>query len=387
VGRTAHRVGAVTPPTSDAPRATLSRAALHTNVAELRSRTAPGVRLMAAVKADGYGHGLEWTVAGLQAAAVDAFAVATTGEALAVRAWAPEALVLLLGPVRHCIGELVAAGIDLTVASHHDLSAIEGALAGGSARTRARVHVKSDTGMGRLGEPPQAALALALAVARSRAAELEGVWTHFASADEGPGDPPDASTASALARFDGLLADLEHHGLRPRWRHAANSAATLRYRASHYDLVRPGIALYGHAPAPAMAAETARLRPVLRLDAPITFVKRVAAGTPLSYGGTWRAPQATVIASLRCGYADGYPRSLSSLGEAGFRGRRVRVVGRVCMDQLLVDLGPDGSAEIGERVDLIGGAAPTASEVATAAGSFVYELLTGLGARVERLAG
>jgi alanine racemase len=338
---------------------------------------------MAAVKADAYGHGLPWVVRSLLAADVDAFAVATADEALAVRALAPTAMVLLLAPVRARIAALLEAEIALCVATTDDLAAVAAAL---PASVRAHLHVKADTGMGRLGQPPAGALALAAAVARSPGMELEGVWTHLANADEGRGDAPDATTALALAQFHELAAALGRHGLRPPYLHAANSAATLRYPAAHHDLVRPGIALYGYPPSGAMAAEGASLRPVMHLDAPITFVKRVEAGTPLSYGGTFRAEHATVIATVRCGYADGYPRSLSSRGVAAFRGRPVAVVGRVCMDQLLVDLGPEGGAEVGERVTLMGGEAPSAVAVAAAAGSFVYELLTGIGARVERVA-
>lgn len=340
---------------------------------------------MAAVKADAYGHGLAWTVASLRAVAVDAFAVASAEEALALRALAGDSLVLLLGPVRARILELVRHGIDLTVASEADVHAIEAALAPERGGWRARVHLKTDTGMGRLGQPPGAALALARQLSRSSAVALEGVWTHLASADEGPGEAPDEATAVALEAFAVLVDALEREGLRPRWLHAANSAATIRYPASHYDLVRPGIALYGHAPSGEMLTETVALQPVLRLDAPITFIKRVAAGTPLSYGGRWRSPQETVIATVRCGYADGYPRALSSRGIAALRGEQVPVVGRVCMDQLLVDLGPSGDAQVGERVELIGGAAAPAHALAEAAGSFVYELLTGLGTRVVRV--
>jgi alanine racemase len=175
-----------------------------------------------------------------------------------------------------------------------------------------------------------------------------------------------------------------HAGLRPPWAHAANSAAILVRPDAALDMVRPGIALYGQPPSAAVAAPRAGLRPALRLDAPITFAKRVPAGAAISYGGTWVAPRATVVATVRLGYADGYPRSLSSRGVGAWRGRRVPVVGRVCMDQLMLDLGPGAEPEPGERIEFVGGAAPSAVEVAEAAGSFAYELLTGIGARVLR---
>lgn len=369
-----------TPADPDAPHATIDLGALRANLALLRSRAATGVALLAAVKAEAYGHGLLPVARVLEASGVDAFGVATAAEALALRAAGSRVEVLLFGPVRAAIAELVAADVALTVAHVDDLRAIEAAGTAG----RARVHLKVDTGMGRLGIGPSEAIALAAAVDRSPATELEGVWTHLAAADEPTATADGGATDRQLTAFATLLARLERDGLRPRWAHAANSAGLLVRPDAHHDLVRPGIALYGQPPSAWIAARTPELRPVLRLDAPVTFVKRVPAGTPVSYGATWTAPRDTVVATVRMGYADGYPRALSSLAEAAHRGRRVSVVGRVCMDQLMIDLGPSGEAETGERVELVGGAAPAATALADAAGSFVYELLTGIGPRVQR---
>lgn len=374
------RSGAEAPWDGDAPHAHVDLGALRHNLALLRGRTAPGARLLAAVKADAYGHGLLPVARALAAAGTDAFGVATAAEALALRAAGIAGDVLLFGPVRAGIPELVAADVALTVAAPADLEAIAGARAG----SPARVHVKVDTGMGRLGLGPVDARGLIADVARSPVAALEGVWTHLASADEPDAGEPGSATDRQVAAFADLLARLEREGLRPRLAHAANSAGVLVRPDAHLDLVRPGIALYGQAPSAWLARRVPELRPVLRVDAPVTFVKRVAAGTPISYGGTWVAPRDTVIATVRMGYADGYPRTLSSVAEAGHRGRRVPVVGRVCMDQLMLDLGPGGGAEAGERVDLVAGDAPTAFELAAAAGSFTYELLTRIGPRVVR---
>ncbi len=370
--------GRARPWDADAPHAHVDLAALRHNLALLRGRTAAGVRLLAAVKADAYGHGLLPVARALAAAGADAFGVATAAEALALRDAGVPGEVLMFGPVRAGIAELVAADVALTVALPADLEAIA------AAGARARVHVKVDTGMGRLGLAPAEARSLIAAVARSPFADLEGVWTHLASADEPDATEPGSATDRQVAAFADLLARLERDGLRPRWAHAANSAGTLVRPDAHHDLVRPGIALYGQPPSAWLAQRVPALRPILRVDAPVTFVKRVAAGTAISYGGTWRARADTVIATVRLGYADGYPRSLSSRSAAGHRGRRVPVVGRVCMDQLMLDLGPDGDAEPGERVDLIGGDAPTAFDLAADAGSFVYELLTRIGPRVVR---
>jgi alanine racemase len=364
----------------DAPHAHVDLAALRHNVALLRGRAAAGVRLLAAVKADAYGHGLLPVARALEAAGTEAFGVATAAEALDLRAAGISGDVLLFGPVRAGIAELVAADVALTVSQPADLEAIGAAHAG----SRARVHVKVDTGMGRLGLPPGAARSLIAAVDRSSFADLEGVWTHLASADEPDATEPGSPTDRQVTEFADLLARLERDGLRPRWAHAANSAATLVRPDAHHDLVRPGIAVYGQPASAWLAQRVPELRPVMRVDAPVTFVKRVAAGTPIGYGGSWSAPRDTVIATVRIGYADGYPRALSSRAAAGHRGRRVPLVGRVCMDQLMLDLGPDGDAELGERLDLIGGGAPPAFDLAAAAGSFTYELLTRIGPRVVR---
>lgn len=389
MGRTTHRLGSLTvdptPWSDDAPHAHVDLGALRHNLALLRGRTSPGVRLLAAVKADAYGHGMLRVARALSDAGVDAFGVATAAEALALRAADVPGDVLLFGPVRAAIPELVAAGVSLTVAQPADLEAITRALVGaGRVSVRGRVQVKVDTGMGRLGMGPNDARALVAAVDRSPAVDLEGLWTHLGSADEPDATEPGSATDRQLVRFADLLARLERDGLRPRWAHAANSAATLVRPDAHLDQVRPGIALYGQPPSAWLAEREGDLRPVMRVDAPVTFVKRVTEGTPISYGGTWTAPRATVVATVRIGYADGYPRALSSRAEAWHRGRRVAVAGRVCMDQLMLDLGPDGDAEVGERIDVIGGGAPSAFELAAEAGSFSYELLTGIGARVVR---
>jgi alanine racemase len=359
----------------DAPQAHVDLAALQRNAATIRARLPSTTALLAAVKADGYGHGA-LRVAHALAGRVAAFGVATATEAFELRAGGIAEPILLLAPVRHRLAALVAAGIDVCVAHRDDLQALEGAGVRG-----ARVHVKVDTGMGRLGPSGSEALGLWRAALRSRAVEVVGLFTHLARADEPEGID---ATRQALASFDALVTAVERAGERPRWVHAANSAAALSLPEAHYDLVRPGIALYARPAAPFPGEGLAN---VMRVDAPVTFVKRVPAGTTIGYGGTFVAEHATVIATVRFGYADGYPRALSSRGVAGLRGREVRVAGRVCMDQLMLDLGPDGDAEVGERIDFIGGGAPDAAAVANAAGSFVYELLTGIGARVVRRSG
>jgi alanine racemase len=371
----------VTTADADAPHARIDLGALAANVAALRSRLAPGVRLMAAVKADAYGHGVARVAPALRAAGVDAFGVATAAEALAVRVADPSVDVLVFAPVRARVAELVDADVALTVAGPEALAAIEGS----GAQSRARVHLKVDTGMARLGLGPAAAVELAVAVDRSRHAQLEGVWTHLAAADDPDAAEAGSRTDRQLTDFRRALADLTRAGCAPASVHAANTAAVITRPDAHFDLVRPGIGLYGQPPSAHVAGLAPELRPVLTVDAPVVFVKRVRVGTAVGYGGGWTAPCDTVIATVRLGYADGYPRSLSSIGRASLHGRTVSVAGRVCMDQVMLDLGPDGGATVGDRAVFVGGAGPSAVEVAATAGSFVYELVTGWGDRVERV--
>ena len=377
-------------PSPDAPHAVVDLAALAANVAALRARLAPGTRLMAAVKADAYGHGVAQVGPAL-AAVVDAFGVATAEEALELRALGVARDVLVFAPVRARIAELVAADVALTVAGRDDLEAIGRA----AAPAPARVHLKVDTGMGRLGTPVgtrgdrdgsgmRAAVELAAAVDRAPGSRLEGVWSHLASADEPDAASPGSSTDAQITAFHDLLRALERSSVRPPLAHLANSAAIVARPDAQFDLVRPGIAVYGQPPSAHVAHLAPELRPALTLDAPVTFVKHVPRGAPIGYGGTWTAPRATVVATVRLGYADGYPRALSSTGSASLDGRQVRVVGRVCMDQLMLDVGSDADVAPGDRAVFVGGAGPSAVAVAEAAGSFVYELLTGLGARVAR---
>lgn len=371
---------------SAGPQAHVNLSTIEANLALVRSHIAAGVKIMAAVKADAYGHGLVPVTQRLASAGVEWFAVATPEEALALRAAGVGGGVLLLSPVIESatITLLADADVSLTLTDDDCLARYANA----DLPRHLKLHLKIDTGMGRLGCPASEAPRLAQAVARTAGGptpgarlELEGVFTHFADSDNNDHD----YTLRQLAAFHEALNGLERLGLTPPLRHAANSAAILAHREAQFDMVRPGIVLYGYHPAPGLIHLEPRLRPALTLSAPVTFVKRVNAGTQVSYGGSWRAPQSTMVATARIGYADGYPRALSGQAHLSFQGQDREVLGRVCMDQLMFDLGPEGHATPGERCILWGEGGPDGEELAQRCGTVSYELLTGLGSRVERV--
>lgn len=370
-----------------APVARIDLDAIAANAARLRARLGDRTELLAAVKADAYAHGLVPVARTLEGAGVGWFGVATPHEARALRDAGVTGRILLFGPLPEAVlASLLPRGVDLSVATTEDVAAAARAAAplraAGDLPHDVPLHVAVDTGMGRIGRGPDDAAAVARAVADAPGVRLEGVWTHFARADEADRTATDVQHA----QFEATLATVAADGLTPPLRHAANSAATLAHPATHHDLVRPGIAVYGHAPSPDLADAAADLTPALTLDAPVTFVKDVAAGTAISYGHAWTAPRATRIATVRIGYADGYPRGASNLGDAALPGgdAPARVVGRVCMDQLMLDVG-DADLAPGDRVTLLGGRGPAdAAQLATRLGTIPYELLARIGPRVVR---
>ncbi len=363
-------------PANDEPWAEVDLAALAHNLERIRSRTVGGAGILAAVKADAYGHGAVPVARRLEQLGVPWFGVATGAEAHELRARGVTNNILIFGPVYEGLAELIAAEVALTVVDEASLDAVRRADGGRAAR----VHVKVDTGMGRLGLVRSAATALAQAADTVDGIDLEGVWTHFAASD----DPDTTHTKAQLISFREVLEALESQGIRPPLIHAANSAAIFAHPSSHFDLVRPGIGLYGYHSSAHIAALERDLRPVMTLRAPITFVKRVAAGTAISYGSLWRAPESTTVATVRLGYADGYPRLLSNRGVATWQGAELRIVGRVCMDQLMLDAG-DHPVAVGERVVLFGRSGPDGEALAATIGTISYELLTGISPRVPRV--
>ncbi|MEU5691282.1 alanine racemase [Actinosynnema sp. NPDC020468] len=342
---------------------------LRHNVA-LLDRMASAAAVMAVVKADGYGHG----AVAVARAAVEGGAAwlgsCSLAEALVLRDAGITAPVLAwLDPAGTDYAPGVDAGVDLSVSSLRRLTEVRaGARA---AKATARVHLKIDTGLSRNGCPKDDWEALVRAAASAPEVEVVAVWSHLAVADE-PGHP---ATDLQAERFDDAYRVALAHGLDPL-RHLANSAATLTRPDLHFDLVRPGIAVYGLNP----VHTEVDLRPVMTFRSAVALVKRVPAGEAVSYGLTWTTKSATTLALVPVGYADGVPRALSNRAHVWLAGKRRPVVGRVCMDQVVVDCGDDEVAE-GDEVVMFGSGAhggPTAREWADLVGTIDYEIVTGM---------
>jgi alanine racemase len=275
---------------------------------------------------------------------------------------------------------LIANDLEITVSSIDKLRQVEAAAA--AVGRKAIVHLKIDTGMERIGVHSYHAGPFIEAAVASRWCTVKGVYSHLACAD----DPGSAMTAQQIARFLEACAHFERIGSPVPIRHLANSGGVLHYPDSHLDMVRPGIALYGVLPDPAARA-TVALRPVLSLVSQVVYFKVVPAGQPVSYGATWAPRVDTRVVTIPIGYGDGWPRALSSKGEVLVRGRRQPMVGRVCMDQFMVDIGPGGTAYNEDEVVLIGtqdGEAIRCEDVATVAGTIPYEILVNLNTRIPR---
>ena len=372
-------------------RAVIDLAAIRGNVASLAgfARTA---EVMAVVKADAYGHGLVPSARAAVEGGASWLGTAQVSEALALRAAGlvgPRVLAWLYAPGAP-LREAVEADVDLSVGA--PWAADEVVAAARAAGRTARVHVKVDTGLGRNGVLPAAlddVLHPLLKAEAEGAVRVVGVWSHLAFADE-----PDHPTVRAQEDvFAAAVAAVEAAGARLEVRHLANSAATLTRPAVHYDLVRPGLAVYGLSPVPQLGGPgTFGLTPAMTLEAELVTVKRVPAGQGVSYAHQYVTDRETVLGVVPLGYADGVPRHASGRGpalggpvQAG--GRRLGVAGRVCMDQFVLDLGPDATERAGDVVTLFGTGAdgtPTAEDWARAAGTISYEITTRLGARVPR---
>jgi len=356
---------------------------LRHNVRTLQRLAAPAA-VMAVVKADAYGHGAARTAPVLAEEGIRQFAVATVGEGVALREAGITGRILVLGaPLPGALPTYQHHGLEVNVCSQ---AIAEAACQLASPATPLQVQLKVDTGMSRLGLAPEDVPPVLAQLREAAGLAVSGLWSHYATATS----PDDAFAAEQWARFAAMVRALP--GPLPPL-HIGHSGGLLMTREAaapfngHPMVVRPGIALYGIAPAPALA-DAAALRPAMRLVSRVTQVKTLPAGASVSYGRTWTAPRATRLAIIGAGYADGYPRALSNTASIGLHGVLHPVVGTVCMDMCMVDLGPPETAravEPGDTAVLFGTGGPPLSKVATWAGTIPYELCARIGPRVPKV--
>jgi alanine racemase len=361
--------------------ASVELGAITRNVAALRKHVAPAA-VMAVVKANGYGHGAVPAARAAVRGGADWLGVVHVAEALELRRaglQVPLVCLMAIGTDDHA--EAVAANVDLAAGSADMVRRL--AAAAEVAGRPARMHLKADTGLGRGGVTPAdwpGALAAARAAEADGSIVVAGVWSHFASSDE-PGNP---SVDAQLAAFKEVLAAAEDEGVTPQVRHIANTAAALNVPEARYDLVRVGGGCYGLATLPGGAPPW--LRPAMTLRARLVLVKRVPAGTGVSYGHRYTTSRETTLGLVPLGYADGIPRSATGKRLVFARGRRWPIAGTVCMDQFVIDFGDEPVAE-GDEVVLFGpgdAGEATAQEWGESLGTISYEIATGIGARVPR---
>ena len=365
--------------------ARIDLAAIRGNVEALRACTS--AELMAVVKADGYGHGLLPSARAALDGGATWLGTALVDEALALRAagiTAPRLLSWLIGPGERW-AEALEADVDVSVNAGWALEEVVAA-ARRTGRT-ARVHLKVDTGLSRGGAAVADWPGLVEAAHRAErdgAVTVVGVWSHFAYADA----PGHETIRRQAAEFDRAVAAAERAGLRPQVRHLANSAATLTAPEHHYDLVRPGIAVYGLSPVPQVGDPGAfGLRPAMTVTAGLVLTKRLPASSGVSYGHAYTTERETTVGLVPLGYADGVPRNAGNAAPVLAAGHRRVIAGRVCMDQFVLDLGDD-PADPGDEVVLFGpgdDGEPTAQEWAEALDTISYEIVTRVGPRVPRV--
>ncbi|MCW2749861.1 MAG: alr [Aeromicrobium sp.] len=369
--------------TSPQAEAVIDLDAYRDNLATLAA-CAPNSALMAVVKAEAYGHGMLACAKAAREAGAAWLGVATVDEALALRAGGDTGNVLCwLASPGADYDSAIDADIEVTASSAEQLAEVLTIAAPTSVRPK--VQLKVDTGLSRngaFGEQWTQLVAAAAAAQTAGQAEITGVWSHFACADE-PDHPANDEQEQV---FRTAVDELGAAGVVPPLRHLSNSAATMTRPSAHFDLVRVGIASYGINPDRTMPHDL-DLKPVMTLQARLAAVKRVPAGTSVSYGHTWSTDRETTLGLVPIGYGEGILRNASNRSEAGFGGERVAVAGTICMDQFVVDLG-DLPAERGDLVTVFGPGTegePTADDWAIAAGTIAYEVVTRLGGRIERM--
>jgi alanine racemase len=361
--------------------AEIDTGAIRHNLGCIRGIVDEYVEIMPVVKANAYGHGLVEASRVLREEGIRYLGVATVDEALKLRASGDEGSILVLGSV---LDEEAAAAVEeditLTLCDRRLLCVLEGIAE--IANVKPKVHIKVDTGMGRIGVWYEEAVEFVKEVSAGGRLDIEGIYTHFSSAARDK-----MVTRMQIESFEGVVAGVEAADIDIRYRHAANSVGVVDWKASHLNLVRSGILLYGVYPKETFRKKF-RLRPVMQLKTRIVHLKDTPQGRSVSYGRTYITQKDTRIATIPIGYADGYGRILSNKAEALVKGQFVRVVGMVTMDQTMLDVGHIPGVEVGDEVVLIGrqgDAEILIEKIAKLAGTIPYEILASITDRVPRI--
>jgi alanine racemase len=365
-----------------------TRAVIHVdnfigNLEAAAKRAGPGRSVCAAVKADAYGHGAVSIAGAALEAGAACLAVAVVSEAAELRRAGIKAPILLLSQaLPEEMHELVSLDLTPLVGDREAVEALATAARGTGKKLT--VHLKVDTGMGRMGCRPEEAEELAAFILSREVLNLGGMATHLAVSDSL--EPEDiAYTKEQLARFREAAASVRAAGMETGILHAANSGALCFHEDAFLDMVRPGIFLYGYSPAEGTSGGLSAV-PVMELRTAVVFIKKLRRGGAVSYGRTWTAPEDTFIATLPAGYADGVPRRLSGRGHRVYiRGRPYPLVGRVCIDQCMADLGPETDIRRWDEAVIFGPGAETAADIAAKIGTIPYEITCNINKRVPRV--
>ncbi len=366
--------------------AEIDLAALRYNYGSIRESLKPDCGLLAIVKADAYGHGFMDVALELEKLGVTAFGVAFLAEGIQLRKSGIDRPILILGGI-YPGQEKKSVGFNLSIAVFDLQQALALDAAAGRLYRKAKLHVKIDTGMGRLGVPCQQAETFFAALKELKNIEVEGVMSHFAAADELDESGREYTNRQA-EHFAMAVASARENGFTPRYVHIANSAATFALDPGGCNLVRPGITLYGALPSADFAGKL-DLKPVMALKSRIAMLKWVEPGTSISYARRYTTGAKTLVASVPVGYADGYRRSLTNRGEVLVRGVRAPVIGTVCMDWIMLDVSLVPDVATGDEVVLMGsdgeGRSICAEELAEWSGTIPYEFFCGISKRVPRI--
>ncbi|MBR4183916.1 MAG: alanine racemase [Lachnospiraceae bacterium] len=352
------------------------------NVDAVKRHLKPSTKVLAVVKADAYGHGAV-PIAKYLETAVWGFAVATVSEGVELRTAGLKKPILVLGySFSDEISDVLKNDLSITVFSYK--TAFEISKYASSLRKTVKMHIKLDTGMGRIGfECSDRAIDDIEKISRLPAVTIEGIFTHFSKSDE-----TDRSfTEKQFEKFSRMVESLEERGVDVGLKHCANSAAIIDYPQMQLDMVRLGVALYGMWPSDEVSRDAVNLLPAMSIESHVTHVKKVPAGTPISYGGTFVTERESIIATVPVGYGDGYARSLSGKGKVLINGEFVPIVGRVCMDQFMIDA-TDLNVNVGDRVVLLGKDGDfsiTMEDLGRMSGRFNYEFACDINQRVPRV--